>query len=224
MKTTARASSISSPFSPILGAYIGRLPPVFEKQFLPSPGSSQPVRLVGKMEHIWHRPAWLWPFFWLLAQVDIVFPETGSDIDALLSVTAGRDSHGQPYLKWNRLFRFKVHRYFNATMLYDRRLKKVIERMGPLGLLDMVWNVRFSPPDTIHISTAGCILRIGRRRLWLPRLLCLDVTAVERALDSDNGISIFLTVAHPLLGSIFGYDGVFYLQPHSVLSHDTPAR
>jgi Domain of unknown function (DUF4166) len=214
VKAQARASSISSPFSPVLGAYTGHLPPVFEEQFLLPAGSSRAVHLIGKMERIWHRPAWLWPFLWLLAQADVIFPETGTGTDASLSVTAGRDSHGQPYLRWERIFRFKTQRHFNATMFYDRRLKRVVERMGPSGLLNMVWDVRFSPPDTIRISTAGCVVRAGRRRLWLPRLLCVDVTAVERALESGEGIHILVTVAHPLLGSIFGYSGVFHLQPH----------
>ena len=85
--------------------------------------------------------------------------------------------------------------------------------MGPFGLLEVVWNMRFDPPDTIYISTVGCVLRIGHHRLWLPRLLYPDVTAVERTLKDSQGISIYLRVAHPMLGSIFGYSGTFHIEP-----------
>jgi len=219
VKAQERVFSISSPFDPVFGPQFGQLPTVFKEQFFPPAHATSPLQLVGKMERIWHRPAWLWPFLWLLARADIIFPEVGSDIDASLSVRAGLDRRGEPYLKWDRSFHFKVTRHFNAVMLYDRRLTRIVERMGPLGLLDVVWNMRFEPPDTIYISTEGCVLRIGRRRLWLPRLLCPDVLAVERALDKGNGIAINLRVAHPLLGPIFGYNGVFHLKPSHAHPH-----
>jgi hypothetical protein len=82
------------------------------------------------MHQIWRRHAWLRPLFMMLAWADILFPETGRDVPA--SMTIEPDGHGGDV--WQRTFAFARERRFNATMVY--RGSSVIERLGPHGMLD----------------------------------------------------------------------------------------
>lgn len=164
------------------------------------------------MDRIWHRPAWLWPFFWLLIWADLLFPETGTAIPATMVLTG----HGAPdanYQSWERTFLFATPRRFNAVMAYDAAQGRVVEQLGPGHMLHMAWDVRFIPPATIEIVTCGCVLHVGRWRLALPSFLYPTVRAVETALpDCDDRIHIDLLMTHAWLGDIFGYDGTFVLR------------
>lgn len=202
-----------SPFSPDLEPYLDTLPPVLAAQYLASPQTPYRVVLEGRMEKVWHHPRWLKPFFYPLAWAEILFPETGQDIPARMIVTGLRDENGYAAQTWYRTFAFPRERRFNALMAYDPVHECVVERLGPFHLLWMAWAIHFHPPDTVEIKTTRCSLHIGRLRVQLPSLLYPQVQAVERAVSGrDDQIEITLSVSHPWLGTLFGYNGTFTLR------------
>ena len=204
---------LASPFSPVLADLAASLPPAFREQFLLAPEHQHAVLFEGRMDRVWRRPAWLWPVFWLLARSNILFPETGTDVPATMTITAGRDESRHPYQRWSRTFAFTPPRHFDATMGYDLERGQVVEWFGRAGRLEVAWDVRFLPPDTIEIATRGATARLGRCRLPLPRPLCIAVQVVERAArDRDDAITIDLRFSVPLLGAVFGYSGDFQLR------------
>jgi hypothetical protein len=54
------------------------------------------------------------------------------------------------------------HCLSGEKMTFDLRLARVVERMAPFGMLEVIWNVTFEPPDTIQIETCG--MRVGVNR------------------------------------------------------------
>ena len=202
-----------SPFAPVLGDCGDELPPAMRDQFLLPAVAPYRVVLDGVMDRVWRRRRWLWPLFWLLARADILFPETGEHVPASLTISPERDQQGRVGHAWRRVFRFPTERRFNAVMGYDDTLQRVVEWLGPRRLVQIVWHVQFRPPRTMEILTEGVELRLGRRRWRLPRWLTASVRAVERAdAAREDAIHIELTVAHPLLGPLFGYEGTFRRQ------------
>src|SRR5581483_7428920 len=77
--------AVQSPFFPVLGGVIESLPEPLRDQYLVRPADPYRVVLEGTMDRIWHRTAWLWPFFRLLALFDILLPEQGTDIKASMA-------------------------------------------------------------------------------------------------------------------------------------------
>jgi hypothetical protein len=204
-----------SPFSTILEPHFVILPPAFREQFFLDPDAPYSLVFEGVMDHVWHRPRWLWPFFWALAQIDALFPETGRDISARMVMSAGRDPDGGPIQYWQRTFAFRTVRRFNAITGYDAGLGRAVEWIGPRRMLQFVWDVCFEAPNRIVITTARCALRLGPWRLWLPRWLTGTVRAIEHADRSrDDTIHIDLALTHLLLGAIFGYEGTFRIGQH----------
>jgi hypothetical protein len=169
-------------------------------QFFGADGCHQ-VRMEGAMHLVWHRHTWLRPFFGLLARVDILFPESGRDVPA--SMTIARGDQGTA---WRRTFSFAKIRRFNAMMTYQPQVG-LVERIGPGGVIEVPWRVRSLGRDTIEITTGRLRMRAGPLRLPIPAVLQVAVRAVERAVAS--GIHVDLVVSHPVLGAIFGYDGTF---------------
>lgn len=86
-----------SPFGPLFAAYPETLPVALRDHYLVSADTPYRVVLEGAMNRIWHRPAWLWPFFWLLIWIDLLFPETGTQIPATMTVTGQRTADGHEY-------------------------------------------------------------------------------------------------------------------------------
>jgi hypothetical protein len=217
MATTFDTSSSivpqGSPFQRVLAADLRTLPPVLRDHYLVAADTPYRIVLEGTMDRIWHRPAWLRPFFWLLTWADLLFPETGAHIPATMIVTGRRTGTGQEYQTWDRTFAFPHLRHFNAVMVYNPDRACVVEHLGPAHILHIAWDIRFQPPAAIEIVATGCALYLGRLRISLPRFLYPSVRAVETAvLERNDTIHIDLTMTHTWLGPIFGYAGTFVLR------------
>ena len=202
---------ITAPFTPLFKKVGNDFPSAFQYQFLHSVDETTYVMLEGEMDKVWHRPTWLWPLFWILSWFDILFPETGTNIPASMKIIGGRDKYNQPFQRWNRTFTFKKSRYFNATMAYDEKQQCIVEWLGPINITQIVWDIQFQPPATIRIITKGCNLIIGKVRVPLLKWFYPQVKAIETAVE-ENVIHIDLEVSHPLMGTIFGYEGYFQIR------------
>jgi hypothetical protein len=162
------------------------------------------------MDRIWHRPFWLWPLFRLLAVFDTLFPEHGSNIQASMTVVGLSNVYACGAQLWRHAFLFRTPRRVDATMAFDPKLARMVERVRPGGVLEVVWNVAFKPPATIRIVTEGMRVGIGRFRITLPHWSAVAVHVSETALNKQRQrIAVDLVVQHPWLGAIFGYAGQF---------------
>src|ERR1700716_4121603 len=148
----------SSPFEAALGERRRTLARPLDMQFFGADWCHQ-VRMDGAMHRVWHRHTWLRPFFGLLARVVILFPESGCDVPA--SMTIARVDQGTV---WRRTFSFAKIRRFNATMTYQPQLG-VVERIGPGGVIEVPWRVRPLGRDTFEITTGRLRMRAGPLRL-----------------------------------------------------------
>jgi hypothetical protein len=137
----------------------------------------------------------------------MLFPETGTHVPVTVAIRQTGPRH-----IWRREFRFPSgrRRWFTSRMEYDERLSRVIEGVGPGGMLAIAWEMRFEAPLMLHLDAAGWVLRLGGLRLRLPAWLLGNGRAVETAdLQKPGTIHIDFTVSHPLLGDVFGYVGTF---------------
>jgi hypothetical protein len=213
-----------SPFSAILEPYADVLPPAFREQYLLPANAPYHIELGGQMRRVWHRPRWLWPVFWLLAQGNTFFPETGHNIPAQLIVRAGRGANGEPWQTWERIFYFPGRqRRYASQMTYDSRRALVAEWQGPNQMLQEMAEVRFTPPNTLEFLTVESWAHFGRNRVGLPRGGWVTAHVVETAHTEQTALSdVRLTITHPWFGPIFGYEGTFRARRryHSEKAHN----
>jgi hypothetical protein len=217
----AQPVETQSPFRRLLGPDANCLAPALQEQYLLAPGAPHFIVMTGIARHVWHRPKWLGYMLRLLCSAGMLFAETGHAVPAILRIDVGRDPDGTVRHTWQRTFCFRPPRTFDAELRYDPALNRIIERLGLGGLLEAVWRIQATPPSVIAIDTEGMALRLGTKRLWLPRLLLLSVRAVERAdVTRHDTVHLDLRMRHPLLGPVFGYDGTFRLARVTYGNHE----
>ena len=205
-------SQTPSPFTSALEQHRAGLAPALVGQYLDVPEDPYELVLSGLMRRVWHRPAWLWPVFWLLAQVNVIFPETGKDIPTQLVVRSGRDALGRPIHIWDRTFSFPgpVYRHYVAAMAGDLTAGRMVERMGPGRIMAEVAEVRCLAPGTLEFTTVESRLHLGPLAIRMPRRLWVTAHVVQEVdVDRPDTSRVTLTLVHGLLGPVFGYDGEF---------------
>lgn len=202
-----------SPFTQIFKTDGADIPPAFRSQFLHTPDDPYKLRLEGTMHKVWHNPAWLGPLFWLMGKFGFFIPYKGEDIPAVVEITPGYIDGHIPTHAFNRQLHFPRPYAFNTVMLYDPGRGKVAEYLGPSGILYMVWDAAFSPPNTFTFSTDAVALRFDKLKLWLPRWMWMLLGKVEfrqTADPTDSDLtSLDLVVKHPFFKDFFGYSGTF---------------
>ena len=209
--------NLASPFSSILEPYGDELPSVFREQFLFPADANYQLALTGTMQHVWYRPRWLKPLFWLMSKFDLLVAENGENVPTTLIITANHDRDGLPRQMWNRTFQFDRPRYFNSSVVYDVRTQRPTEYVGPGRMLGMIWDIRFHAPATLDMQTYAWVLYLGRWRIQLPRWLGRWLFGWDDTIQSADDsridvIHIDLTISHPLFGKVFGYGGTFQVQ------------
>lgn len=141
--------------------------------------------------------------------MSMLFPETGAHVPVTMIIRA-QIKNKRPIQIWDRAFKFQRKRRFLAELAYDERKSKVVERFGPGRCLELAWNLRFEPPQTLRIIAFDWRLRIGGISFPIPTLV-LGTVKAQQVVDRDvpDGIQMKLHIKHPLLGKFFGYEGQF---------------
>jgi Domain of unknown function (DUF4166) len=205
---------VFSPLEPIFAPFAGQIPLAFREQFLYSADAPYGMTLEGVMHAIWHKPAWLSPIYWVLGRLGILAPYNAREVPTTLKVVPGVFPSGQLFHRWERTLRFPKPVQFNTTIVYDQRLREVVDLVGRGDHLYMVWTCRFVPPRRFTLDTRACALRFGSHLLWLPRWLwrlTLGTVRFTQDVDEahDDTVHIDLLITHPILSEIFGYQGTF---------------
>ena len=206
-----------SPFEPLFVA-VEELPPAFREQFLHGPDDDWGIELRGTVHRVWFRPGWLAPLFFLLEQLGILISQRGSELPLTLAVVPQVDSYRRPFHIWARSFFFHGRRrFFDTVVVYQRSSGRLCDLVGPRNAVMVEWDAAFVSPDTLTLNTARCGFRVGERLCWLPNWFWPwvfgRVRFSQRAeLSSDDTVHTSMTIHHPLLGDIYGYDCTLRVQ------------
>lgn len=202
-----------SPLEPIFAGH-DSIPFAFAEQFLHRDDLPYKIRLEGVMNRIWHRPLILGPLFWALGKFGILVPHNAKDIPTSLVVSAGRNEMDGVFHIWDRTLAFHIPVRFRTTIIYDPALEMVVDLVGPVNVLYMVWEAKFHPPRKFTLDTYSIALRFGRSKFWLPRPLwkfLFGTVTFAQTVDATHPDTVYidLLITHPLFRRIFGYEGSF---------------
>lgn len=203
---------MNSPFDPLFGN-IPDFPPAFRTEFLAGLAEEEHPVLQGHM-NVWYRWRWLFPVFWIAEKLGVLISEQGENIPTTLTIETRADSKGRPVQYWNRVFHFRKDRYFNTVIKYMPEIDDVVEYIGPGKLIGSSWNADFQPPGLLTFHAELAPLPIAGRAVGLPGWLRPWLGGVfhfkQTADETDHTrIHIEMIMHHPLMGDVFGYNGVF---------------
>ena len=172
------------------------------------------VQMVGRgtMNRIRRQPLAL-PVFHLLATDDILFPESGSAVPFTITTTPFVDDNGFEALFLSRQFDLSPPRTFVDTLRWNPNRGCLTDLLGRHGALAV--DISLSGDDgtlALHLGTQW--LRTGDSYHRLPRAAAVTGTLRDWYDDDADVFRVAADVEHPLVGTLFGYDGQFQNSAH----------
>ncbi|MEM7342899.1 MAG: DUF4166 domain-containing protein [Chloroflexota bacterium] len=177
-----------------------------------TPNDENYILLEGHMTKIWH-PAWFTIPLWVTSQFGILFPETGTDIPAKVTVEAQGLRQ-----QWHRTFHFpKRRRNFSDAMVYNPETGETLNYFGKNDRFAMVFHFTTLPNGGLEIIGGQQYIRLGRKHVAAPRILTPAIITREWPVSGQE-IQVDFTMSHPLFGEMYTYKGRFTVLKVSNLS------
>jgi len=156
---------------------------------------------------------WVWPVLAILARFGILFPTWQRDVPFTVENRPSEDQRGRPAVAAIRTFRLAER---GSTSRRPRRMVDAITAEGDfltdrLGVGEPLW-ARFgarSEAGALLLRSTGVAVRVGARRIPIPRALSPRVTLREAFDESIDQQRVDVTVSLPLVGLVYEYRGVF---------------
>ncbi|MBO7745958.1 DUF4166 domain-containing protein [Paenibacillus sp. MWE-103] len=192
-----------------LGAEFAKLHPRIRQRFGFSSGDGVASIGEGVMERIWYNK-WAAAPLWLGTARHIMFPKAGEGVPFTIANYAYEDAFGRETVTWSRRFRFPEGvRKFDATMIYSRQRRRIVDYLGTKQHLAVDLEMAASPHG-------GILIRSGEQRFYegplgfrFPDRLTGRAEVHEWYDDEAGRFRITVDVVNPLLGPVFRYGGWF---------------
>lgn len=138
------------------------------------------------------------------------FSERGKEVPFTIHNTAEKDTKGNVFVRWNRMFQLgNKKRYFNAIMYLDRKQHEIIDYFGEPHLLVSTLAFYVDKEGAMHISSKKQWFYILGKKIPLPKFLYGEAKVIESYDDVLNCYKIHVQVRNPLFGPLFSYKGTF---------------
>lgn len=178
----------------------------------------------GRMSRLTHNVLAL-PVLWLGTTQNFLFPERGTDVSFEIRTKAFTDIQGNEALRLQRRFETDPLRRFDDTMRWNPERECITDFFGSDGRV--VADVHLSVVDGgLVIELGEQWVRFGDRYVSVPAPLAADATLQDWYDEYAGRFRVAAAVTNPLIGHVFGYQGVFDTEWRETGDHmiDTPVR
>jgi hypothetical protein len=220
-----------SPYEATIPEVLALLHPRLRLYFAAIPRGS-----VGRGEGVFHTVGtprrWVWPVLAVLARRGILFPVWQHDVPFTVENRPVADAGGHPGVAATRTFRLtgrsgSARRGRDMVDVIAEEDGSLVDRLGVRAPLWARFDARAEKGALVLRSNAVAV-RIGGRRLPVPRVVAPRVTLREAFDDSVERQRVDVTVSLPLVGLVYEYRGTFRYEirldrPGSEGSHTTTA-
>ncbi|MGO4544737.1 DUF4166 domain-containing protein [Paenibacillus sp. 2TAB23] len=192
-----------------LGSDFLRLHPRIQQRFGFNSHSETASIGHGVMQRIWYNKAVAIPLLLGTAR-HIMFPQGGTNIPFTIENYAYVDRFGRETVTWVRKFQFRRQiRHFDATMIFSRERKKIVDYLGNKQHLAVDLELTVSSIGGIRIRSGDQRFYEGLLQFGFPKWLTGAAEVHEWYDDAEGCYQITVDVRHPWLGSLFQYKGSF---------------
>lgn len=213
----AVAPATDSLFSKALGSDFTRLHPMMQARLGISPSAQIACIGQGMMTRM-HRGHWSKiPFLTLGTPAHISFPEQGEDIPFTIENYPYTDAQGRSALTFARTFFFpqKIRR-FDAYMFWNTKRSCVSDYIGRKKKCITDLDMHVDDRGHLHIRSKRLDWIFGSSDWRIPAWPGGFAEVEEWYDPSQDRFHIQVSIAHPTLGFIYGYEGHFRVQFRAV--------
>lgn len=200
---------MASPYELILGDELDHLHPRLRAYF-----SQIPVGSVGRgrgtFDVVGTPRRWLRPVLRILGRQGIAFPVWAADVDFDVENRPVVDMRGNTAVTASRTFHFRADHGGTRTMIdaITAEPSGLVDHLGPSRLLgaELAATVR---DGSLRLDSHALTMRMGRRRVPIPRIVAPRVALIERFDDDVDRQHVSVILTMPLIGRIYEYSGHF---------------
>lgn len=200
---------MASPYERILGDELDNLHPRLRAYFGAIPEGSV-GRGQGTFDVVGTPRRWLWPALRILSFQGIAFPVWAANVPFDVENRPVVDAAGNTAVAAVRTFHFGERHGGTRTMVdaITAEPAGLVDHLGPSRLLgaELSATVR---DGSLRLDSRGLTIRVGRRRMALPRALAPRVALTERFDDDVDRQHVTVILSLPLVGRVYEYSGHF---------------
>jgi len=201
-----------------LGSDFNRLHPEIQRRFGFSSGDGVASIGTGVMEEVWHGPPYTLPFLYVGSWRHVMFPESGRNVPFQIVNYAYVDAYGRETMTRVRTFHTRRPRRFDAYMILSEQRGRIVDYLGTHQHLAVDIDLKVA-------SNGGLSLRSGAQRFYegpvgfsFPMLFSGVADVCEWYDDANQSGRSEVIVKTRTWGRLFGYQGHFQVEWHSVTS------
>lgn len=163
---------------------------------------------------------WLWPVLWMLEHQGVLFPGWHTDVPFTVLNEPADDQDGNTAVNAHRTFKFS---HGNRTMVdaisFDGHA--LHDNLGTKRRYVATFTSRIRA-GALTLQSSTFAIRVGRRRVTVPRLIATRVSLTERYDDTDGHQHVAVTVTAPVVGKLYVYAGSFEYRLRDVGTKEQP--
>lgn len=197
---------MTSPYRAVLGPAFDELHPRLRAYFDTLP-AGWTGRGRGVFDTVGTPRRWLWPALALFRRAHVMFPVWQHDVPFTVENVPAASPDGSPAVRAIR--RFELHGR-TGEMRDEIGVEDglIVDRLGTPTVLEAWFRARVHG-GALRLVSCRVAVRVGRRRLVLPRVLAPVVALTERYDDARDAQVVSIVVRVPLIGRVYQYAGAF---------------
>ncbi|KQR54568.1 hypothetical protein ASF88_07285 [Leifsonia sp. Leaf336] len=197
---------MTSPYRAVLGPAFDELHPRLRAYFDAIPSGST-GRGRGVFDTVGTPRRWLWPVLALFAPAHVMFPVWQRDVPFTVENVPVVSADGGPAVRAVRRFELRG-RTLEMRDEIGVEGALVVDRLGSPAVVE-AWFAARVTDGALRLVSRRVAVRVGRRRLTIPRRLAPVVALTERYDDAREAQVVSIVVRVPLIGRVYQYAGAF---------------
>ncbi len=199
----------------VLGSDFAHLHPKIQRQYAITSESNLMNRGTGVMSEVTRGSVHVLPFLHMGATRNILFPESGTNVDFVIENYAYVDPVGRETITWNRTFMLPKVRRFDEYLVYSEQKKGLVVYAGSHQHLAVDLHATVDEAGALCLETGEQRVYESKIHIRFPNLFSGSAVVRESYCDEKERFEIDVKISNPVFGHIFGYTGWFSLEHHS---------
>lgn len=171
--------------------------------------SADDVVCVGHGQMDISRGTHVLPVLYAMTTQNLLFPESGHDINFTIMTVGFRDETGHEVLATLREFTFEeTTRRFDSLTVWDADNERLLDFLGTDGLLVAELHPHVEK-GALVVETGRQWLRLGDRYVPVRGPLAVDVEVRDRYNAADDRYHVSAVIENTLAGHVLSYRGAF---------------
>lgn len=203
-----------------MGPEFGKLHPKLQEWFGFTSYDRVAAHGSGTLERVWRGGWYTLPCLWIGQLRNIMCTDQGVGVPFTVSNYAFKDDRGDETTAIIRNFELERERRFDEYMIGTNVPGRIVNYLGTHQHFAVDLDLAAGPKGEMIIKSGKQHLLEGPLNTRFPRIISADAHVVVEYEEDLRQYHIRMKAANPIMGAVFGYEGLFNVEWHDVTPDD----